>query len=281
MWNNGRLAQNVPMASTRPRLDGTQSIERTVVLLRALAERGRLGWGLTDLAQAAGLAKPTAHRILSRLEHERLVHRRAGGDRYVLGPALGELSLCIPGFHDFVAQAQDCALAVARELGLVTIVSLRSGDHFVIASRIETDRMRSRINEEGAFRPLICTAGGIAILISFERAEQERVIADNLRELASRGRTRFADCHAMLKRSRRLGVGTNFGDIAAGTNAIAVPFGPDGREAMGSLTVAGPDSQLDESRCMALAQRLREHGERLARLAKELGLGPQSSSPAA
>jgi DNA-binding IclR family transcriptional regulator len=53
--------------------------------------------------------------------------------------------------------------------------------------------------------------------------------------------------------------------MAPGTNAVAVPFGGEGRAAIGSLTVAGPDSRLAESRCMALVPLLREHGERLAR----------------
>lgn len=261
------------MATARNSLEGTQSIERAVTLLRALATRGRFGWTLTELAAAAGLKKTTAHRILARLERERLVHRRAGDERYVLGSALGELSLSIPGFHDFVAKARGHASALGRKLSLVTIVSLRSGDHFVVASRVASSRMRSQINEEGACRPLVSTAGGIAILVTLPVEEQERIVAANLREMTMRGRTQVSDCHAMLARSRKLGLGTNFGDIAAGTNAIAVPFGGDpGTGATGSLTVAGPDSQLDQARCLALVPMLRGECEALAEMAGQVGL---------
>src|SRR5207253_2870685 len=41
--------------------DGTQSIERAITVLRMLATRGRVGWGLTDLASASGLKKATTH----------------------------------------------------------------------------------------------------------------------------------------------------------------------------------------------------------------------------
>lgn len=262
------------MASKRPSMEGTQSIERAVILLRALAGRGRFGWSLTELAAAAGITKTTAYRILSRLEHERLVHRGDRGDRYFIGFAIGELSLCIPGYHDFVTQAHSCALSTARKLSLVTIVYLRSGDHFVIASRIDSAHMRSRINEEGAYRPLISTAGGVAILMTLPEAEQKRVLAANVRELSMRGRTQLSDCHAMLERSRRLGVGTNFGDIGAGTNAIAVPFFGDGSQAIGSLAVAGPDSQLTEARCMELVPLLQLQAGLLEPMARELSLGP-------
>ena len=257
-------------AEAHDSLEGTQSIERAITLLRVLATRSRFGWTLSELAAAAGLKKATAHRMLARLEHERLVHRRSTGERYFLGPLLGELSLCIPGYHDFVAQARSRVVQLARQLSLVTILSLRSGDHFVVGARVASARMRSKLNEEGSYRPLFSTAGGIAILVSLPPAEQERIVAANTREMEMRGRTTLADCHAMWERSRPLGVGANFGDIAPGTNAIAVAFGGEGQGAIGSLTVAGPDSQLDEARCHALLPSLREEGARLAELAAQV-----------
>ncbi|MBL0419281.1 helix-turn-helix domain-containing protein [Ramlibacter sp. AW1] len=254
----------------RENTGGTQSIERALALLRALATRGRFGWTLSELAAAAGLKKTTAHRILGRLEQERLIHRRDGGDRYVLGPGLGELSLCVPGFHEFVSRARAHGASLGRKLSLVTIVSLRSGDHFVLAARTASAHMATHIHEEGSYRPLISTAGGIAILITLPAALQDRIIGANVRELALRGRTQLAHCHSMLKRSRTLGVGANFGDMAAGTNAVAVPFGDTPEGAIGSLTVAGPESQLDQARCLALVPLLREQAQPLTQLARQV-----------
>ncbi|HYF19665.1 MAG TPA: hypothetical protein VEA40_17495, partial [Ramlibacter sp.] len=75
------------------------------------------------------------------------------------------------------------------------------------------------------FRPLITTAGGIAMLLTLPRQEQEqeRIVAANIRELTSHGRSELSDCHAMLERSRRLGFGGNFGDIAAGATSSWCP----------------------------------------------------------
>ena len=62
--------------------DGTQSIERAVTLLRVLATREHFGWGLTELATTCQLNKATTHRILARLQRERLVHTHEGGHTF-------------------------------------------------------------------------------------------------------------------------------------------------------------------------------------------------------
>lgn len=260
--------------------EGTQSIERAVTLLRVLAGRSRVGWTLGELAQAAGLKKATAHRILARLERERLVHRRAAGEHYFLGPLLGELSLCIPGFHDFVAQARGLVVALARKLSLVAVLSLRSGDRFVVGARVESPRLRSKLNAEGSYRPLFSTAGGIAILITLTQAEQQRIVEANTRQLASRGAAQLDHCHAMWRRSRELGFGCNFGDIAAGTNAVAVPIVGGEVGAFASLTLAGPDNQLEVQRCHELVPLLRAEAEHLAQLAVQVHPGLYASAAA-
>ncbi|HSV78973.1 MAG TPA: helix-turn-helix domain-containing protein [Ramlibacter sp.] len=251
---------------------GTQSIARAVTMLRVLATRARFGWALSELATAAGLKKATAHRILARLEHEGLVHRRGLGDHYFLGSLAGELSLAIPGFHDFIGEARGFAGELARKTGLVTVLSLRSGDHFVVAARVGSPRLKSELNEQGSYRPLVSTAGGNALLITLPAARQRAIVERNGRQMASRGHTRIDDCHAMWQRSRRLGFGSNFGDIAPGTNAVAVGV-PSAGPAFISVTLAGPDTQLGVERCHALVPFLREQGDRLRAIAAQVHPG--------
>jgi len=61
------------------------------------------------------------------------------------------------------------------------------------------------------------------MLLTLPRQEQERIVAANIRELTSHGRSELSDCHAMLERWRRLGFGANFGDIAAGATSSWCP----------------------------------------------------------
>jgi len=253
--------------------DGTQSIERAVTLLRVLATRARVGWALTELAAAAGLKKATAHRILARLEHEGLVHRRGIGDRYFLGALLGELSLCIPGFHDFVAQGHALVTELARKLSVVALLSIRSGDHFVMAARIGSSRLPSKLHDEGSYRPLLDTAGGIAILITLPEPEQQAILERNRAQIAQRSSAQADLCVAMWQRSRAAGYGVNFGEFAPGVNAVAVPLAGQGERAFASLTVAGREPHLDQERCRALVPMLREQAAALTDLARHVQPG--------
>ncbi|WP_207477886.1 AMP-binding protein [Arenibaculum pallidiluteum] len=72
---------------------GTQSLERAIALLRAVAARAPDGARLVELMAAAGLSKPTAHRLLTALAREGLVRQDERSRRYHLGPELAALGL--------------------------------------------------------------------------------------------------------------------------------------------------------------------------------------------
>ncbi|WP_247872352.1 AMP-binding protein [Azospirillum sp. TSO35-2] len=74
---------------------GTQSLERAITLLRAVAAAGTDGARLADLMTGAGLSKATAHRLLMALARDGLVEQDTRSKRYHLGPdlvALGDLA---------------------------------------------------------------------------------------------------------------------------------------------------------------------------------------------
>src|SRR4051812_33671562 len=90
---------------------GTQSLERAVLIMKKLAERGGLGWRLLDLAQHCGIERTTTHRILTALVRQRLAEQRPGDRRYVPGPLLFELGLSVPAYSGFQAA---CAAPLSR-----------------------------------------------------------------------------------------------------------------------------------------------------------------------
>lgn len=80
---------------TTPLSGGTQSLERAIALLRAVAAAGEDGARLADLMSEVGLSKATAHRLLMALSREGLIEQDNRSRRYHLGPdldALGQLA---------------------------------------------------------------------------------------------------------------------------------------------------------------------------------------------
>src|SRR5262249_56912028 len=70
-------------------ISGVGVLDRSMALLDLLADGPR---SLRSLAEASGLPRPTAHRLLVALESHRLVGRDADG-AFRLGPRLTELAL--------------------------------------------------------------------------------------------------------------------------------------------------------------------------------------------
>src|SRR5688572_17203912 len=122
---------------------GTQSIERTVAILRELAARGAFGWRLSDLASTCELDRGTTHRILACLVRERLVRQRNTDRRYVPGPLLFELGLSLPALSEFQSACSPALTRLAKRLGSVALLYLRSGSEFVCAGRYGTLQMKA------------------------------------------------------------------------------------------------------------------------------------------
>lgn len=232
---------------------GTQSIERAISLLRILATRPSSGWGLTALAETAGLKKATVHRILARLELEGLVHRRGADQHYFLGPLLLELSLATPGFHEFIAISKRSMASLAKRTGLAAILSLRSGNESVVAARAGSREGKGILIEVGARRLLMGSTGGAAILAGLAPDIQTTIVAQNLVALKERGGVRIDAIRKLWDRTRKLGFAASFGDIVAGLNSVAVALRVPRGGAIASISLVGLDHQLPEERMAEVA----------------------------
>ena len=88
-------ADIVPSPAAPNAAGGTQSLERAIALLRAVADAETGGARLADLMTGVGLSKATAHRLLMALARDGLVEQDTRSKRYHLGPdlvALGDLA---------------------------------------------------------------------------------------------------------------------------------------------------------------------------------------------
>ena len=191
----------------KPRGDtpaGTQSLGRSIRLMRVLATRGEIGWRLSDLAAACGLDKGTAHRILASLVQERLVRQRPGDRRYLPGPLLFELSLALPGQHKFQVAAEAQLLAWSRRINGTALLLLRSGVEYVCSVRTGPARLPGLMVDQGTRRPLFTSVGGVAILQTLPANEAEEVLQNNIaQEVARRGDARLGVLQKMRERSAR------------------------------------------------------------------------------
>ncbi|MCL2613679.1 MAG: helix-turn-helix domain-containing protein, partial [Nocardioidaceae bacterium] len=139
---------------------------RVLRLIEAVARAGE-PVRLADLAAAAELSKPTAHRLLGVLAAEDWVVAHDGG-RYAIGSTVRAISAMVTssGSEDSI---ESVLAGLQRRVGQTVHLGVRSGDRFVYVHKVEGGeqpfQMASRVGGE---QPLHCTAIGKCILTGMD-----------------------------------------------------------------------------------------------------------------
>ena len=230
-----------------PSRTGTQSIERAARVLRVLAERGRSGWRISDLAARPGRALGTCHRILEGLVRERMAIHIASNARYAVGPLIAELAASRPDWVDLPGEMASQLQQLARRYRVVSFLYARSGNDFVCLARQNGIEMLALAVQRGTRRPLATSAGGAAILMRLPADERREVIRAMLRESAE---------HSA---SAGYPFGLNLARVVAGVHSFGVAVcDPDSSAVLGSVLMSGPPERLPLEQIMRILPQLQE-----------------------
>ena len=263
------------MASAR---SGTQSIERSIRLLRALAARARFGWRLTDLARHCEMDKGTARRILHCLVRERLAERGLDDQRYLPGPLLFELSFALPEHDEFRSHAFPLLERLARETRTVAFLCLRSGDDLVCAARVGELPDQAFTLNPGTRRPLINSAAGAALLAAMPDDERQAVFERNCKALEQSGYA-LRTLERLLRRSIDAAMGYNEGCYVPGWNSYACVL-RDERQAWAAVMISAPASHFGLEQLWTDLDALRACAERMQDLARSIFARPRRAAAA-
>jgi len=210
-----------------------------MLIARLLASNVRLGWRISDLAGAAALELSTTHRLLRGLIEARMAFRIPGTQRYTLGPLAYELGLATRAHHDLERPMGPALEGVARRLGGTVYVMAWSGpDSVCVARQDGLAAPPGLILDLGGRRPLLQTAGGLAILLELPEIERSRLQTINRKALDTRDRSLLAGIERMIERSSTAGHALNLGDVVSGINATAVAVGQAPARLLGSVVFA-------------------------------------------
>lgn len=162
MEHDGR---SVHIVDTRRPASGAQSVTRAARLLRLVTAAGAQGSPAAQLADAAGLTRPTAHRILAALREEGLVDQDERSARWVAGPELYLMGTVAAARYDVTASARDIVRSLAVRTEESAFLSVRRGDETVcLLSEEGSFPIRSFVLREGVRFPLGVASAGLAIL---------------------------------------------------------------------------------------------------------------------
>ena len=237
--------ESLKIARRRAGDSGVGVLDRSMTLLELLGEGPR---SLRSLAQASGLPRPTAHRLLVALEVHGLVGRGADG-AFRLGPRLTELALRAGHGLDLGTLASGVLARLHDQTGESVQLYVRSGDRrLCVAARDAGAGLRDSV-PVGALLPLDAGSGGKVLLAWSDDAE--RFPAAPAAELAA---------------VRRRGWASSVAEREPGVASVSAPVLRDGA-LLGALCVSGPASRLGSSPDRRLAPLVVAAAEELAALA--------------
>jgi IclR family acetate operon transcriptional repressor len=239
-----------------PRTDApgypVRSVGKALEILLLLRDHETIG--ISQTSRQLGVARSTAHRLLSMLEHYEFAQRDSASRGYKAGPALVSLGLAAVVRMDIRRQARPHMDLLSREVAeTVTLMGLE-GAHVRFLDSVESPhpiRVGARI---GLLRPAHCTSAGKAILAGLPPEQLERLYPDEtLPGVTDRSITSRRELLSVLEDVRRAGYATNLGESDAGLVAVGVAIPNVAAPPLAGLGIAAPDTRLTPEQITRIA----------------------------
>jgi DNA-binding IclR family transcriptional regulator len=245
---------------------GTQTIQRAVAVLRGIAATGGEGVRLSELARMLGLERPTAHRIVQGLVAQGMVRQDAQSRLYQLGHVVYELGLAASPSCNLREFCEPTLRLLAQKTGDAIFLMVRSGLDAVCLDRIEGSYpVQARTLNVGGRRPLGMGAGSLALLMTCQEADIERILAANAARFPAFGHTTPDRVRAAIARSHQLGYAHNDQDVLSGISAIGTSLDIGEIQPCAAISIAGIFSRFEEERRAMLADLLLREARQLER----------------
>ncbi|MFC6153870.1 IclR family transcriptional regulator [Nocardioides yefusunii] len=254
---------DTPAARTSDTPPPVDVVGRVAALLRVLSDGEPAGVTTSAAARACGLARPTAHRLLTSLATAGLAERDEHG-AWLLGPELFLLGNAAAQRYDVTSVAVPFLRRLSAATGESAFLSVRRGDDTVCLAREDGSfPIRSHVLHEGIRFPLGVASAGLALLAFLPDSE----VSDILRRLELT--TSYGEAHSAtalrerIAATRRDGWSLNPGLIVEGSWGMAAAVFDADEQPRWALSLTGIEHRFS-------AQRQRELGPLLLREAHAL-----------
>ncbi len=207
LWveDEGDIRHGVSAAKRPSPTTGVGVVDRAVDVLDAVEGGAR---SFTAIAEATGLTKPTAHRMITALQaHGFLMH--VGGVGYALGPRLLDLATTAMRELPLRQLARPALEQLARTTGESAQLYVRHGDHRICVDAVESDNELRTFVPIGASLPLGRGSAGKVFLAWGPPSDED--VEDIRQSIATTRRRVRQRAHLRAERSSarsHLGLGT-------------------------------------------------------------------------
>jgi IclR family acetate operon transcriptional repressor len=246
----------------RPPSGSVQALDRGLALLEIVSQAD--GLSLTSIAQRAGIAPSTAHRILATLKAAGFVHCDDARGGYLVGVKAFKIGSAFLRNRKLV----DVGRGVMRELmaasGETTNLGIENDGYVVFVAQLESHHAIRAFHRPGARGPLHASSLGKAILAWLPETDVTKMLHRvGLPKLTGRTIVAPEALLADLALTRRRGWAIDDEERADGLRCVGAAVFNEHAEVVGALSVSGPTIRMTDTR-------LGELGPQVKRAAAEL-----------
>ena len=240
--------QNNPTAPSYP----ISSVDNALRLL--LLYRDKRLIRVTDAAEALGVGRSTAHRLLAMLQHHGFVEQDPETRAYRAGPALAEIGLATIREDGLGEHMRPFMERLRDDVNETVQLVVLQGANGLFIETVESHRPLRTASRVGIVVPAHCLSGGKALLAAQPIDRLRRLYpSPEIPAATPRSITSRAALEAHLAEVRERGFATNFGESEEEIGSIAVAVLDSGGRPRAGLAVSGPLSRINESRADAVA----------------------------
>jgi len=234
-------------------MDNLTSLDKAIDVLEHLSDAAAPR-GITEIANALGVPKSSAHRLLKTLVRRGFAEQDASG-RYRTGAALIALGLGARERDPVVALARPVLESEAEALGETVFLTAPRGRQIIVLDKAEGRGFLRAAPTVGQRVPVAATAvGRLAMAFDpgrFPLAEHPPTA------FTSATRVALEAVAQEIERARREGFAINRGEWIEGLSVVAAPIFGAAEQPLfaGAIAVAAPTARLDALGPLAIAQR--------------------------
>jgi DNA-binding IclR family transcriptional regulator len=228
-----------------------QAVDRAIALLKAVAAGERPATAV-ELADACGLNRSTAWRLLATLEYHGLVERDPVGQRYGVGYAASQLAGA-GGHEALVRRARPTLQRFCDATGELVTLAVAQRFELVYVDQVDPP---SSIGPHWLGRPLPlhATSAGKAYLAWLSDAERDAILPARLERYTPTTITDRERLETELSQIRRDGYGVCVGETEEFSNGASAPVLDLRARPVAVVNVWGPSQRVTRRRLPALGR---------------------------
>lgn len=231
--------------------------------------------GVTQIAEAVGIAKSAAHKHLYTLGEHGFVSQDMTSTRYRLGPKAWLLSRLAPSLEDVASVAEPFMMAARDDTGLAVVLSAPTPRSAFVLATLPSERPIEIGVRPGSELALHASAQGKVFLAFGAPALLASLQSTRLPSMTPRTITSFEALSEEIAKIRRQGYAVAPEESLLGVNVIAAPVRNYENKLVASVALIGSVQHISAEPAPKLVARLLEMSQGVSRA---LGLTPDLAS---